>query len=62
MDISVAVLFGEPGGVEPSIVIPLAHQNHFGPEVLHGFDLDRVRVFRRADDCAHSEKARGIGN
>ncbi len=62
IDIAVTVLFGEPGGIQASIVKPFALQDHFGPKVLHRLDLDRVRVFRRADDRAHPEKARGVGN
>src|SRR5216683_6953328 len=56
------VLLGEPGGVQASIVKPFALQDHFGAKVLHRLDLDRVCVFRRADDRAYSEKTRGVSN
>src|SRR5205823_3712696 len=62
VDVSVAVLRGQPLTMFASLIEVLAVANDLRAKPADRFDLDRVRAFGYADDRPNSEESRGIGD
>ena len=62
MDVAVAVLLGQLGGMLASLVEIDTVRHDLSAKAPNRAHLDRVRPLRHAHDGAHAEDPRGVGD